>query len=71
MLFLQGANDALAELNLLKATIKTVGPLATLRVFENADHSFHVPKRSGRSDSAILLEVLDQAATWMLNTAKI
>lgn len=71
MLFLQGANDPLAELNLLKATIKSLGPLATLRDFADADHSFHVPKRSGRSDSEILVEMLDQAATWMLNTAKI
>ena len=71
MLFLQGANDALAELNLLKATIKSLGPIATLRVFADADHSFHVPKRSGRSDSEILDDMLDQAATWMLNTAKI
>jgi predicted alpha/beta-hydrolase family hydrolase len=55
MLFLQGSNDAL-------------GRRATLRLFADADHSFHVPKRSGRTNAAVMGEVLDVAAEWMFKT---
>jgi hypothetical protein len=34
---------------------------ATLRLFEEADHSFHVPARTGRKDSEIMAELLDAA----------
>jgi hypothetical protein len=30
-----------------------------------ADHSFHVPKASGKTDAEVLAEVLDAAAEWM------
>lgn len=53
MLFLQGARDALAERGLLEALVSRLGPRATLHLVENADHSFHVPARSGRSDAQV------------------
>src|SRR6201987_1290445 len=46
MLFLQGTNDKLAELELLKPVVKKLGSSATLHMVEAADHSFHVPARS-------------------------
>ncbi|MGZ5811388.1 MAG: alpha/beta hydrolase family protein [Xanthobacteraceae bacterium] len=64
MLFLQGAEDKLAELNLLTPVIAKLGARATLKVFPHADHSFHVPVRSGRKDSEILDEALDAMAAW-------
>jgi uncharacterized protein len=63
-LFLQGTNDKLAEIGLIKSTVKTLGPQATLHLIENADHSFHVPKRSGRSDIDVMNEILDVFARW-------
>ena len=54
MLFLQGANDALATLDLLKPVVKRLGKRATLHVVDHADHSFHVPKRSGTTDEDVL-----------------
>ncbi len=66
MLFLQGTNDALAELELLKPVVKRLGKRATLSLAEHADHSFHAPAKSGRRDPEVLAEVLDTAATWML-----
>ncbi|HWQ92653.1 MAG TPA: alpha/beta family hydrolase [Clostridia bacterium] len=65
MLFVQGTRDALAELSLLEAAVKKLGALATLKLFEQADHSFHVPKRSGRSDAEIQREMLDEVGRWM------
>jgi predicted alpha/beta-hydrolase family hydrolase len=65
MLFLQGTRDTLAELSELKPVCKKLGRLATLKLFEDADHSFHVPARSGRKDAEVLDEVLDTLATWI------
>lgn len=65
MLFLQGTHDALAELDLLKAVVKHLGTRATLHLFENADHSFHVPAKTGRKDADVLAEILDVAVAWI------
>ena len=64
MLFLQGTRDALAELDQLEPVCKALGSRATLRLFEHADHSFHVPARSG-NDAAVRAELLDAAAQWI------
>jgi predicted alpha/beta-hydrolase family hydrolase len=65
-LFLQGSNDELAELDLLRATVSGLGDRATLKLIEAADHSFHVPARTGRKDPEVLSEFLDAARDWML-----
>jgi uncharacterized protein len=65
MLFLQGSNDKLAELELLKPVVKKLGAGATLYLVEAADHSFHVPARSGRRDAEVMTEVLDAFAAWI------
>ena len=64
MLFLQGARDALADLALLRPVVERLGARATLRVIEDADHSFHVLKRSGRTDEQVLDELAAAAAEW-------
>src|SRR5439155_815362 len=51
MLFLQGTRDDFADLTLLKPLIKRLGQRATLHLVEGGDHSFHVLKRSGRTDA--------------------
>ena len=65
MLFLQGARDALADTNLLGALVQQLGSRATLKLFPDADHSFHVPARSGRNDADVRSELLDDLAAWM------
>jgi len=65
MLFLQGDNDALAELDLLNPVIKRLGERATLHLLAHADHSFHAPAKSGRKDADVLNEALDAALAWM------
>lgn len=64
MLFLQGTRDEFAELSLLEGVCKQLGPRATLKLFKDADHSFHVPARTGRKDSEVLAELLDALAEW-------
>lgn len=64
MLFMQGTRDALAELSLLEPVVKKLGKLATLHLVDEADHSFHVLKSSGRNDREVMTEVLDVFAAW-------
>ena len=70
MLFLQGTRDALAELRLLEPVVKGLGPLASLHLVREADHSFHVLARSGRNDREVLDEVLDAFANWIDDIAR-
>lgn len=65
MLFLQGTNDDFAKMELLKPLVQKLGPRATLTTFEGADHSFHVPARTGRKDADVRGEVLDALASWI------
>ena len=65
MLFLQGTRDTLAALDQLEPVCNALGARATLQLFADADHSFHVPARSGRSDAQVLGEVLDALAAWI------
>ena len=65
MLFLQGTRDELATLKLLRPLIKRLGTRATLELLQDADHSFHVPARSGRKDAEVRAEMLDALAAWI------
>jgi uncharacterized protein len=64
MLFLQGERDQLAGLELLRPICARLGARATLHVIASADHGFHVPKNSGRSDADVLGELAATVATW-------
>jgi uncharacterized protein len=65
MLFLQGDKDKLAELPLLRSVVSKLGGRACLKLFKDADHSFHVPVRSGRTDAEVMGELLDAFTEWM------
>jgi len=65
MLFLQGTRDPLASLEELEPICKKLGRRASLKVFSEADHSFHVPARTGRNDAQVLGDVLDALTAWI------
>jgi uncharacterized protein len=65
MLFLQGTRDTLADLTLIRDMTSKLEDRATLHVVDGADHSFHVPARSGRTDEQVREELLDTMASWM------
>jgi hypothetical protein len=65
ILFLQGTRDEFAKLELLETVCTQLGARATLKLFQDADHSFHVPARTGRKDSEIRMELLDELARWL------
>jgi len=64
MLFLQGDRDEFADLKLLKPVVSGLGERATLHLVEGGDHSFHVLKRSGRTDAEVMGELLDTIVAW-------
>lgn len=65
MLLLQGTRDDLADLSLLAPLLTPLGSRATLHVVDGADHSFHVLRRSGRTDADALAELVRVAADWI------
>jgi predicted alpha/beta-hydrolase family hydrolase len=65
MLFLQGTRDELADTRLVRLLVERLGTRATLQLFPDADHSFHVPARSGHKDPEVLAELMDLAAGWV------
>ena len=65
MLFLQGTRDGLADLHLVQALAERLGSRATLMLFQDADHSFHVPARTGRKDAEVMTDLSDALAGWI------
>jgi predicted alpha/beta-hydrolase family hydrolase len=68
MLFLQGTRDELAHLPLIESLASELKERATLELFADADHSFHVPKRSGRTDAQVIAALADTLASWIATT---
>jgi predicted alpha/beta-hydrolase family hydrolase len=67
MLFLQGSRDNLASLDQLEPLCKKLGRRATLNLLADADHSFHVPARTGRNDAQVVGEMIDALVAWFVN----
>ena len=64
MLFLQGTRDTLADLTLLRPICEKLGQRATLHIIPEADHSFHVLKKSGKTDAEVMKELAQVTASW-------
>jgi predicted alpha/beta-hydrolase family hydrolase len=65
MLFLQGTRDELAEMQLLAPLLAKLGSKTSSRIIDAADHSFHVPARSGRNDASVLTELAATISEWV------
>jgi predicted alpha/beta-hydrolase family hydrolase len=65
MLFLQGSQDKFADVHLIQSLIDELGVRATLQLFPDADHSFHVLARRGRKDAHVRAEMLDRLTHWI------
>ena len=65
MLFLQGTRDTLADLALLRPICEKLGSRATLHIIKEGDHSFHVPKKAGKTDGEVLKELAETTARWV------
>ena len=65
MLFIQGTRDSLADLTLIREVTNRLGDRAVVHVVEGGDHSFHVPKRSGRTDADVMAEIASSVRNWL------
>ena len=65
MLFVSGTRDALAELDLLRPVVARLGSHAKIHLVDQADHSFKVAAKSGRTNADAEAEVLDAVARWI------
>ena len=65
MLFVSGSRDALAELDLLRPVVAALGSRATLHLVDQADHSFKVAAKSGRTPGDAEAEALDALSEWI------
>jgi predicted alpha/beta-hydrolase family hydrolase len=65
MLFVQGTRDELAALEQLEPVRAELGARATLSLLQDADHAFHVPARSGRTDTQVRSEMMDALVLWI------
>ena len=65
LLFLQGTRDELATLDLLEPVVRRLGARATLKVLQEADHSFHVRASSGRRDPDVRQELVLTLVDWI------
>jgi hypothetical protein len=65
MLFVQGTRDAFARGDLLEALVGRLSSRATLYRIEEGDHSFRVPKRTGRSAQQVQEDVFAEILRWL------
>ena len=65
MMFLQGTRDDFAKLELIEPVVSRLGDRARLQLFPDADHSFHVPARSARTDAEVRGDLTRTLAAWM------
>jgi uncharacterized protein len=70
LLFVQGTRDKLAELPLLASLVNRLGAPASLHLVQEADHSFHVLVRSGRTDRDVMSEIIATLSAWIGATAR-
>jgi len=65
MLFVQGTHDAFARWELLTGVVARLGERATLNVVDDGDHSFAVPKRSGRTPQEVEQAIQAGVREWL------
>jgi len=68
-LFLQGTRDEFAQLDLLRGVVQQLGDRATLHRIEEGDHSFKVPKRTGKSEDDVMQELATTIQDWAARVA--
>ena len=65
VLCFNGTRDALCTRELMERVLERVTSSWQMHWLETADHSFHVLKKSGRTDAQALEEVAETSAAWV------
>ncbi|PYP40367.1 MAG: alpha/beta hydrolase [Gemmatimonadetes bacterium] len=69
MLFLQGTRDEFATRELLRGVIDNLGRRATVHLVDDGDHSFKVPKRTGKTEADVIRELAHAVETWFVSVS--
>ena len=69
MLFVQGTRDALCDLDRLREVLAPI-PNATLVTIDGGDHSFRLPRRTGKTDGEVWTEIVAIVARWLRGVAR-
>lgn len=64
VLCMNGTRDLFCTPALMERTLASLGPNWRMHWLEGADHSFHVLKRSGRTNEDVIAEAADVIAAW-------
>lgn len=64
VLAISGTRDPFCTRELMEKAVTSVTTQWEMHWVEGADHSFHVPKSSGRTDAQVMEEIGDAAQTW-------
>ena len=64
MLFFSGTRDSLARVELIEEHLRPL-PNATVDLIDDADHSFRVPKRTGRTFEEVLDGIAARTIEWL------
>ena len=70
VLCFNGTRDTFCEPSLMKDALETVRTRWTMHWIDAADHGFHVPKKSGRTDADVMKEVQEATAKWLAGLAR-
>lgn len=65
MLFVQGSRDRLCTLDLLRPVLEKLKAPYRLHVIDEGDHSFKVPKRTGRTEADVFAEIRDEVRRFL------
>ena len=71
VLCFNGTRDAFCNPDLMKKALESVKTKWEMHWLDGADHSFHVPKSSGRNDAQVLAEVGTVTSDWLQQFRKL
>jgi predicted alpha/beta-hydrolase family hydrolase len=60
-----GTRDPFCTPALMEGVLQRLGSNWEMHWVEGADHSFHVPKSSGKTDAGVMNEIADGAKSWL------
>lgn len=69
VLFVQGSRDRLCDLAPLRSVLPAIPAAATVHVIDEGDHSFKVPKRTGKTERQVWDEIVEVVASWLAKTS--
>jgi predicted alpha/beta-hydrolase family hydrolase len=62
-----GTRDPFCTRELMMKALETVKAEWDMQWVDQADHSFHVPKSSGRTDAQVMSEIAEKTREWVSN----